>query len=269
MYPFFFCIKPSCCKLSYAEPNSLSKSLSKLIVYGINSPPRQFYARLTYQNNPYICGASIIQGHFLVTAAECVKNSHADDVFIEVGNFSKENSAKTFYSVEKIIISPTFTEGTQPRMDLALIKTKRKIWGALRHRLPLCPTPIPEHSYPMTLLGTAGMGLTELSISSHTIPEVLQETLLVQIKYTNENSNVLCRTDNICTKPFISKSNICLMDEGGPLYKFRCGSLEPECLYGVASYSLRSSNETWCDGGSFFTNVYVFFNWIQRMLITN
>ena len=47
-----------------------SKVTRKLIVNGIVSPPRLFYAKLVYSNG--FCGASIINSRFAVTAAQCV-----------------------------------------------------------------------------------------------------------------------------------------------------------------------------------------------------
>ena len=67
--------------------------------------------------------------------------------------------------------------------------------------------------------------------------------------------------------------NICLMDDGGPLYKLKCGTMEAECLYGIASYSNANRRhlprDTVCNAGSYFANVIHFRGWIQFTINNN
>ena len=81
-----------------------------------------------------------------------------------------------------------------------------------------------------------------------------------------------CRDDLVCTIPAIDGGNICFMDEGSPLFKMKCGISEVECLYGVASFhrdiNVNDGNDI-CNGGSYFTSVVKFKEWIMDILIRN
>ena len=82
---------------------------------------------------------------------------------------------------------------------------------------------------------------------------------------------VKCRGDQICTIPFIDGGNICYMDDGSPLFKMACGTMQPECLYGVASYfrsNNRSSDDNYCNGGSYFASVVYVSEWIDEIEIS-
>ena len=79
-----------------------------------------------------------------------------------------------------------------------------------------------------------------------------------------------CRVDHICTIPVVEGGNICSGDDGSPLYKVQCGSMKPECLYGVASY-YRSFNLTsinnYCNGGSYFASIPFVAEWLNEKLM--
>ena len=156
-------------------------------------------------------------------------------------------------------------------MDLAILKTGRPIWGAAGRGLPLCPGPLPEIFHRLTLFGTCGMGSLITAKRSYSFPIVLQETFFSLSNFKYRNNSEACRADNICTVPLLESSNICFMDQGGPLYKFKCGTLEPECLYGIASYSMDrfDTPNRVCNNGSFFVDLSVFSQWIQYHLINS
>ena len=78
-----------------------------------------------------------------------------------------------------------------------------------------------------------------------------------------------CPASSICTHSIREGSNICLMDEGGPLYVLRCDNKMPQCLYGVADYFISDPNTppySVCNGGSFFTRITHYRAWIDRIV---
>ena len=79
-----------------------------------------------------------------------------------------------------------------------------------------------------------------------------------------------CAADKICTQPMFEGSNICAMDDGGPLYKLACETRVPECLYGVVSHSrskyVQGQEFQRCNGGSFFANVPRVIRWIVAVI---
>ena len=111
------------------------------------------------------------------------------------------------------------------------------------------------------LLGTCGMG-TMSSLKDDDYPTRLREGFF-------DETNYGCRRDNICTKRLFKGTkygaNICEGDFGSPLYTLHDSETSvPECVYGIASYSgdsLRATSK--CTGGSFFTNVPLFYDWIR------
>ena len=154
-------------------------------------------------------------------------------------------------------------------MDLALLKTVEPIRDARNKIIPLCTQVSPESEHHYRMYGAAGMGSTSTSVNLYQLSVVLHETFFFLSKYKTNSEHEMCRADNVCTRPRFIEGSICHMDQGGPLYKFHCGSLVPECLYGVASYWMTNpelnSNET-CNGGSYFASVPVFYNWINYHL---
>ena len=81
-----------------------------------------------------------------------------------------------------------------------------------------------------------------------------------------------CPEGHICTEALTEGANICTNDFGSPLYTFKCGMTNPECLVGVASYyiSYTDSNNPGdiCNGGSIFTRLTDNLEWIQSVIQT-
>ena len=95
---------------------------------------------------------------------------------------------------------------------------------------------------------------------------VFYQTLLEAVSPLNP---VYCREDQICTIPAIEGGNICFMDDGSPLYILQCGTMEPLCLYGVASTYrsyFKSNRDNYCNGGSYFASVVYFDEWINEIV---
>ncbi|XP_075255372.1 alpha-fibrinogenase albofibrase-like [Convolutriloba macropyga] len=72
----------------------------------------------------------------------------------------------------------------------------------------------------------------------------------------------------ICTEPVVEGGNICDYDIGGPLFEIDCNKKRPKCLYGVASYYLKDPSRPTekCNGGSVFTRVFPYVDWMERII---
>ena len=77
-----------------------------------------------------------------------------------------------------------------------------------------------------------------------------------------------CPDELICVKPVIEGGNICGRDDGGPLYKFFCGTMVPDCLLGIASFPVARDDtpDDDCNDGSYFTNIPLFKDWIEYVM---
>ncbi|XP_075255522.1 uncharacterized protein LOC142348173 isoform X2 [Convolutriloba macropyga] len=217
-----------------------------LITRGINSPVRSFYARLQINENNF-CGASILSERFVATSAECVVIPvvHAgiplEDLRLDVGDFSRNDSTLEAYEIEDFVLVPTNTT-TSSRMST-------------------------------TALATCGMGSFSSAKDVELYPDRLQETLLYQTTFYTISSfsgPVVCPEGMVCTTPVFEGGSICAMDEGGPLYKMSCYNMEPACLYGIASHysSIQRSNKSYtCNGSSYFASIIYYREWILDQIL--
>ena len=79
-----------------------------------------------------------------------------------------------------------------------------------------------------------------------------------------------CRDDHVCVDPVSQGSSTCFFDDGSPLYTFKCGTLEADCVYGVANFVARKRGSSeHCNGGSFFASVPFFFTWLTDTMWEN
>ena len=122
------------------------------------------------------------------------------------------------------------------------------------------------------LLGATGMGVTSTGSNVMAgLPTTLQEVIFHESTIEDEwnpFSIDMCPGYAVCTEPITEGGNICTFDYGGPLYQFRCGTTIPKCLYGVASYALQKpGSQESCTGGSRFSNVPYFYDWITRVML--
>ena len=248
--------------------------MTSLIINGVDSPPRLFYARLLYRKE--FCGATVLSDRFLLTAGHCVnKIQHLIHILkIEVGDFTQKESPKKKYSIERIFLNPLYSVvDHRPINDIALIKTRVPIENGWEIAFRVCNSEetvvTPETM--SRIIGFCGMGSFITEATHSAIPGKLKQMVFRQSLLRNSDNlypPVRCPEELICVKPLFDKGNICTMDDGGPLYMFFCGTMMPDCLMGIASFSQARSDTPLqsCNNGSYFTNVPVFYDWIDYIM---
>ncbi|XP_075251321.1 myeloblastin-like [Convolutriloba macropyga] len=255
------------------DQQQLASKLSSLIINGVDSPPRLFYARLLYRRE--FCGATVLNERFVLTAGHCAnKLRHLVDVItVEVGDYTRRDLPKKQYSVEKVFLNPLYGERNNvPMNDVALVKTRKVIENGNEIALRLCNWDeiLTDELTPHQIIGFCGMGSFITEATHSAIPGKLKQMIFKRTFLQNPDPRYLspCPEEVICVNPVFEKGNICMMDDGGPLYKFACGTMIPECLLGVASYSLGRSDTPMqvCNNGSFFTHVPLFGDWIDYIM---
>ncbi|XP_075256148.1 plasminogen-like [Convolutriloba macropyga] len=257
--------------------NKFQSSINSFIVNGLVSQPTLFYAKIRFgRGSTEFCGATIVDEIFVMTSAFCVYSYHPSQLTLEVGDFSEFrwwNRKTRLYNIKAIYIAPGFIPSLRSVNDLAILKLSRQIKHTNRTNIfiPICQRPLTELEMHQVLLGTCGMGSNTGMIHSISSAHVLHETVFTMSLFDNEEGNFFtpCRSDNICTDPVFHGSNICNMDFGGPLYRMKCGSMQPECLLGIASYAGNRSTTPLeiCNSGSYFVKISQFYPWIIRVFM--
>ena len=151
--------------------------------------------------------------------------------------------------------------------NIVLIQLRRPIRNAHYYAIDLCRNE-EEHG---TTLGTCSMGST--FAQKPYFPIRLKETFFQETKFLSRNiyDMRLCREDTVCVErlPGDKTSNLCLRDDGAPLYAMKCGSMVPDCLYGIAShydnFQTRYGGQR-CTGGSYFASIPHSYDWISRIV---
>ncbi|XP_063722040.1 thrombin-like enzyme BjussuSP-1 [Symsagittifera roscoffensis] len=248
-----------------------SSGVQSSIINGINSQCKPFYVRIDVRENPdalvpsYFCGGTIVDRRWVMTAANCVQNYKFDQ--IRVKEFNCWYDAIHTSHVEAVFIAPNFQQRPKRRNDIALIKVKTHYPD---HRvMPICQVE-PELG---TILGSCGLGST--SAPKLTIPTHIQEVFFYESMFENIDpfNFETCAPGNVCTDTVTDDSNICVGDEGNPLYSFSCQtSISPHCLYGVASYFLPLTHPqqmATCKDGSVYASVIPHTDWVFQTMLLN
>ena len=141
---------------------------------------------------------------------------------------------------------------------MALLNLEKKSGTS---RIPLC-----SQRYGWgTLLVAVGLG--SISTKMAQPATYLQQAFFFEtsLEYLFPNYLKICEKKTICTEGLTVRSNICVFDDGGPLYVVTCREEWPICLYGVASYFIQDPKRPgeYCTGGSVFTSVPDFLHWIS------
>ncbi|XP_075259915.1 achelase-2-like [Convolutriloba macropyga] len=216
------------------EPNEklwnnhfVTSQLTSLIINGVTSMPKLFYARVLYRQQ--FCGATILSDRFVLTAGHCVKKlQHLTNILkIEVGDFTQKDSPRYLYSIERIFVNPLFNdEGEVPVNDIALVKTHSAIVNGSEKAIRLCQPHeaiITADDVNNKIIGFCGMGSCVTDASLSIIPDVLQQMVFKQTVFNKQSKDPrfpkLCPDELICVQALIEDGNICLMDDGGPLYQ--------------------------------------------------
>ncbi|XP_075263686.1 uncharacterized protein LOC142355374, partial [Convolutriloba macropyga] len=181
----------------------------------------------------------------------------------------KQHPKFSYRGVFGVHVHSSFKNGLKPKHNLALLKTKRSFPD--EYHIKICP----EQPELGTILGTCGLGST--SIGSQETATTLREAYFIESVFesTLAEDEQSCRPDTICTEDVSGYgANLCWGDIGNPLYTINCGTGQPVCLLGVASYipwQLNSSidstkDKSICSSGGVFTRVSLYSDWMSQIM---
>ncbi|KAM7293146.1 trypsin-1-like [Ixodes scapularis] len=165
----------------------------------------------------HICGGSIVNEQFVVTAAHCVDESFALSYAVVVGdqNVNKKDSTEDRIGVSYFRQHPKWNRATV-NYDYAIVKLARKLnfTGKHKHLMPIC-LPEKDQGFDGETCTASGWGLTkDQSQEGSQTPDQLQKVDLPIVPYNvcreyYEAVNVVHEDTMICAGPEEGGKSVC------------------------------------------------------------
>ncbi|XP_043654026.1 spaetzle-processing enzyme-like isoform X2 [Drosophila teissieri] len=229
--------------------------------------------KLPYPNSKSICGGSLINSRYVVTAAHCVVKGKSVDYDlvlrrVRLGEhdtttnpdckFDGRHCAAPFVEIDvgSFNVHEAYFNTSRFDSDIALIRLKVPV----REVQPICvpKAPIPLIDKPLEI---AGWGKMKNELPS---PVLLHNTIWESLYYCQGMMSEFLTKSQICAGSPSGK-DACMGDSGGPLMvTLGHGNGEFVYLAGIISYGYGP-----CGGGrssGAYTKTGAFFNWIETNL---
>ncbi|XP_045188152.1 trypsin-like [Mercenaria mercenaria] len=241
--------------LSYG--NSLSRIIGGSDVNSIEDHPHQ--VSLQNRFGSHMCGGSIIDNQWILTAAHCVDSGGPSGYKISL-NSELLYGDSTIYDVAQIIKHPNYNQvddGAYPN-DIALLKLKTVMDFQQFNHKAITLAPADSGNFAGTTCTITGWGNTDGGVSS--IPNVLQQTTgkilsgadCAAAWSSNYNHQVHICIDN-------SNTGSCNGDSGGPMV---CNGV----LAGVTSWGASGCATSY---PSVYARVSNYNEWISTTIAAN
>jgi len=179
------------------------------------------------------CGAVLISGNFVLTAASCVKNPSEFQVVLGVHNHAKAE-ATDHYNVSEVKVHPEFKVEEPHRYvnDLALLKLQAPVTFAVDLR-PICLSTKDDWKA-SELLNAVGWG--QMSAQEKDVSHVLMQVDIPEIEQKKCEAIWAFELGPTRMCAGGGKKNVCRGDEGGALM-YKHEKTDRWTLAGITSFS--------------------------------
>jgi len=246
--------------------------LQKRIINGAKAElySHPYIGSLQYDNGEFwshICGSSLIDSSWMLTAAHCVDFASASQLRVELGALDLYESPNVYektYAVAEIILHQNWNpNGAAMEHDIALLRLAAPV--TLNNNIKVATLAEEGQSFLGQECVLAGWGMTSTA-NGGSSPSTLKEVSITKIGTTSCNLLWFGRRrgpinqGHICVHDAASasgdKASACMGDSGGPMM---CGAGH-NILAGVTSWG-----ESTCGGTlpSVYTRVSSYRDWIQ------
>jgi hypothetical protein len=231
------------------------------ITGGTDADIADFPWQVFYESGDYLCGGSIINENWVVTAAHCTKKDDgssipANEMSVKVGATNPYNSLSgERYYVSDVIVHSAYNSNTHEN-DIALLKIKGPINFKNAKPIKLISTDnvAAGATDPGVMSSLTGWGLTK--VNPATLPKILQKVQLPIVSNSQASKvwGTIPSTD-IMAGYLNGNKDACNGDSGGPLV---VPVYDEYKLAGIVSWG--SSN---CDTYGAYTRVSDLSKWIR------